>query len=140
MPKKRPQSALDAFDEVCVRQEAGTLLRQARKAHGLKQRDIARLIGLDQSMIALVEKGERFTSLPHTVHWSRVVQVPMGVLFPEPSPSSFTRLLRVLAGCPPEVHDIVFDWVIGWAHVSPESLAAMLRAPDAPRLIDREGV
>jgi transcriptional regulator with XRE-family HTH domain len=54
-------------------------LRQARKAAGLKQAELASALGITQAAISLIESGGRDTTLTMACHWAAICKVRLCV-------------------------------------------------------------
>ena len=57
--------------------KTGIKLREHRKAAGLLQKDIGRMIGIDPSSISIWERGVRIPSVDNLVLLSRAYAVPI---------------------------------------------------------------
>lgn len=63
----------------------GTLIRKAREAKGLSQRDLAQLAEVTQSLISFLESGERENaSIPTVRRLARALDVSLEDLLTEP--------------------------------------------------------
>lgn len=61
----------------------GARLRQARKARGVSQADLARRAGLDRTYVGGVERGERNLGLINLIRLLRALEIEPGKLFEE---------------------------------------------------------
>jgi transcriptional regulator with XRE-family HTH domain len=68
----------------------GAKLRRLRKERQLTQADLARQIGIQQSDLSRIEKGEYRVSLDNLVKLLNVFDVQISEFFGEPSPRSQT--------------------------------------------------
>lgn len=66
--------------------EFGAALRQARLLRGITQRDLADAVGVTQSAISKVEKGNPGTSLGLVFQILRVLQLPVSLVSPSSPP------------------------------------------------------
>lgn len=55
-------------------------IRQARRQAGISQMQLARMIGVDQSAVSRIERGERSVTVERLVAISRVLGVEPAVL------------------------------------------------------------
>ena len=75
--------------------EVGEQLRQARLAIGMSQADLASRVGLDRTMIAKIEAGNRRVDALELARLSLVLQVPMDYLL-QPQPRILSRRTQVM--------------------------------------------
>ena len=76
--------------------DVGEHLRQARLAAGLSQGELGELVGLDRTMIAKIESGNRRVDAFEITRLASTLRVPMDYLL-EPQPRVLSRRTEVIA-------------------------------------------
>lgn len=67
-------------DEPSLNLTIGAAIREARLSRGVTQDDLARLLGVDRTMVSRYERGQRTLSAPALLHIFRYLQYPLSTL------------------------------------------------------------
>lgn len=67
-------------DEPSLNLTIGAAIREARLSRGVTQDDLARLLGVDRTMVSRYERGLRTLSAPALLHIFRYLQYPLSKL------------------------------------------------------------
>lgn len=80
--------------------QLGAVIRQARLARGVTQDDLARLLGVDRTMVSRYERGLRTLSAPALVQIFRYLQYPLtsidGLVATTAAPTANEPLRRIV--------------------------------------------
>ena len=76
--------------------ELGHRLKLFRVAAGLKQTELAERLGVKTNYVYMVESGRREPSLEYLTNFSKVVDIPMSVIFLEPSKAKDAKTRKLL--------------------------------------------
>ena len=86
--------------------EIGAAVRNARRARGITQDELAQALGVDRVTISRYEGGKRAIGIPTLLDVSDYLGIPVTLLLPRPNPADGLEALHIEQGLSDEVHAI----------------------------------